>query len=199
MWSYFPQVLPDHALLALHPIGYLCLYPQTSTSSSPDSSVTQLSSIFRNSVAMASYCLLSDNCWFRQNFRENKLLLLFINPQPSVPLLLIPRVLFLFPWPLFTSRSCFYTCCFATCYSVQPSRKLAANAARSAARPSFDRRRTLFLQKYNFQLHLDRTTLCLPKLNSPFFCDPNCAATDLDFHQHLFSVFSSNLSLQKNM
>ena len=66
MWSYFPQVLPDHALLALHPIGYLCLYPQTSTSSSPDSSVTQLSSIFRNSVAMASTCLLSDNCWFRQ-------------------------------------------------------------------------------------------------------------------------------------
>ena len=87
------------------------------------------------------------------NFREDKLLLLFINPQPSVPLLLIPRVLFLFPWPVFTSRSCFYTCCFATCYSVQPSRKLAANAARSAARPSFDRRRTLFLQKYNFQLY----------------------------------------------
>ena len=106
------------------------------------------------------------------NFPENKLLLLFINPQPSVPLLLIPRVLFLFPWPLFTSRSCFYTCCFATCYSVQPSRKLAANAARSAARPSFDRRRTLFLQKYNFQLHLDRTTPFLPKLNSLFFCDP---------------------------
>ena len=102
------------------------------------------------------------------NFRENKLLLLFFNPKPSVPLLLIPRVLFLFPWPVFTSRSCFYTCCFATCYSVQPSRKLAANAARSAARPSFDRRRTLFLQKYNFQLY----DTFLPKLNSLFFCDP---------------------------
>ena len=106
------------------------------------------------------------------NLRENKLLLLFINPRPSVPLFLIPRVLFLFPWPVFTSRGCFYTCCFATCYSVQPSRKLAANAARSAARPSFDRRRTFFLQKYNFQLFLDRTTLFIPKLNSLFFCDP---------------------------
>ena len=128
------------------------------------------------------------------NFPENKMLLLFINPQPSVPLLLIPRVLFLFPWPVFTSRSCFYTCCFATCYSVQPSRKLAANAARSAARPSFDRRRTLFLQKYNFQLY---DTLSSKTVSS--FVIQNGSATVLDFHQHLFSVFSSNLSLQKNM
>ena len=54
---YWPSILL--AICAL-------LYPQTSNSSSPDSSVTQLSSMFRNSVAMASSCLLSDNCWFRQ-------------------------------------------------------------------------------------------------------------------------------------
>ena len=56
---YWPSILL--AICALY-----SLYPQTSTSSSPDSTVTQLSSIFRNSVAMASSCLLSDNCWFRQ-------------------------------------------------------------------------------------------------------------------------------------
>ena len=154
MWSYFPQVLPDHALLALHPIGYLC----------PISSNFNFFSYSAKLHLEKLYCygfllLVEWQLLVSSNFRENKLLLLFINPQPPVPLLLIPRVLFLFPWPVFTSRGCFYTCCFATCYSVQPSRKLAANAARSAARPSFDRRRTLFLQKYNFQLFLDRTTL----------------------------------------
>ena len=56
---YWPSILL--AICAQH-----SLYPQTSTSSSPDSTVTQLSSIFRNSVAMAFSCLLSDNRWFRQ-------------------------------------------------------------------------------------------------------------------------------------
>ena len=48
---YWPSIL----------LAICALYPQTSTSS-----VTQLSSILRNSIAMASSCLLSDNCWFRQ-------------------------------------------------------------------------------------------------------------------------------------
>ena len=58
---YWPSILL--AICALY-----SLYPQTSTSSSPHSSVTQLSSNFRNSVAMASSWLLSDNCWFNQIF-----------------------------------------------------------------------------------------------------------------------------------
>ena len=53
---YWPSIL----------LAICALCPQTSTSSSPDSSVIQLSSIFRYSVAMASSSLLSDNCWFRQ-------------------------------------------------------------------------------------------------------------------------------------